>query len=240
MSRVIQLNISTAKFRRIPLFIYDDTHTNTPWAGAVAGIKARLSFNGGAEANSSADIVRVAGAVHYVELTQAEANTETGLVTARVVAAAGREESREAFAEIVSYDPFQAGATVGEIADAIWDEARAGHLTAGTFGEGVPISSLPDGIITATKIAADAIGASQLAATAATEIVTAVFAKSFGANYNNYTFQQIMNIVVSVLAGVASGLNTNAASFADLAGLNTVITATVDTNGNRLVVAKNP
>src|SRR4051812_48783248 len=93
MSRVIQKNIATAKYRRIHFFIFDDTVTNTPWAAAVAGVKAKLSFNGGAEANSSADIVRVGGALHYVELTQGEANTEAGYVSARIPAAAGREEA---------------------------------------------------------------------------------------------------------------------------------------------------
>lgn len=32
--------------------------------------------------------------------------------------------------------------TVGEIADAVWDEARSGHTTSGTFGEGVKAESL--------------------------------------------------------------------------------------------------
>lgn len=222
------------------MYIYDDTSTWTAWAGAVAGVKAKLSFNGAAEANSSADIVRVAGALHYVELTQAESNTETGVVTARVPATGGRAESLPAFAEIVDYDPFQAGATVAEIADANWDESRAGHVTPGTFGEGVPVISLADDVVNAASIAADAIGATQFAADAALEIVSAIFSRQFGASYNNYSFDQVLKIVVSVLAGVATGLDTGTASFRDLAGTATVITATVDSNGNRTVVTKNP
>ena len=35
-----------------------------------------------------------------------------------------------------------ATSAVGEIADGVWDEARSGHTTAGTFGEGVKVESL--------------------------------------------------------------------------------------------------
>jgi hypothetical protein len=82
--------------------------------------------------------------------------------------------------------------TAADVADAVWDEATAGHTTSGTFGEqlktdvdailddtgtsGVIVASLASGAITATSIAADAIGASELAADAATEIATAVWA----------------------------------------------------------------
>ena len=65
---------------------------------------------------------------------------------------------------------------VAEIADAVWDEARSGHTTAGTFGEGVVVSSIATAAITAAAIAADAIGASELATDAVTEIVAAVWA----------------------------------------------------------------
>ena len=62
------------------------------------------------------------------------------------------------------------------IADAVWDEARSGHTSAGTFGEGVVVSSIATAAITAAAIAADAIGASELATDAVTEIVSAVWA----------------------------------------------------------------
>ena len=350
---VIQKNSGTASLRRIPIFIFID-NTFAPWAGAVAGVKAKLSFKGGAETDSTNDIVRVAGAVHYVELTQAESNTSTGYVTARVPATGGNLEGTGA-AQIVDYEPNTATATAAEIADAVWDEAtaghtaagsygqrflplrnstaqagaggtitldagasavddfyanafiyitagtgagqirsisaytgatkiatitpnwkvnpdntsvfiilpfgfvagataptaaavadavwdeaRAGHVAAGTFGEGIPVASLPDGIISAAKFAAAAIDANALAADAALEIVAAVFSRSFGASYSNYTFDQLMKIVVSVLAGVASGLDTTTAQFQNLAGTSVVVSATVDSNGNRSVVVKNP
>ena len=79
---------------------------------------------------------------------------------------------------------------VDEIVDAVWNEARSGHVTAGTFGEGVAtvqgnvtgsvasvtgsIGSVATGGITAGSIATDAIGAAELAADAIAEIAAAV------------------------------------------------------------------
>jgi len=108
MSNIIQKNESTAALRRVFLLIYSDTDGITPWAGSVTGVKAKLSFRGGSESDSTNDIVRLAGALHYVELTQTEANTNTGAVTARVPSASGRLEG-VGIAEIVAYDPRAAG-----------------------------------------------------------------------------------------------------------------------------------
>jgi hypothetical protein len=72
-------------------------------------VKAKLSFRGGSESNSTNDIARLAGAIHYIELTQAESNTNTGVVTARVEAASGRLEGL-GIGEIVDYDAHAAGA----------------------------------------------------------------------------------------------------------------------------------
>lgn len=80
--------------------------------------------------------------------------------------------------------------SVSSIADAVWDEARSGHVGAGSFGEGVVVNSIASNAITSTaiasnaitsakiatdaigaaQIAADAIGSSELAASAVTEI----------------------------------------------------------------------
>lgn len=240
VGRIIQKNISTAKYRRLFLDIRE-TDGITPFTGSVTGIKAKLSYNGAAEVDSTADIVRVAGALHYVELTQAETNIEAGFLTARIPEDGGttRGEATSA-AEIVDYDPFQAGSTDAAIADAVWDEARAGHVTAGTFGEGVPVVSLSDGILTAAKFAADSVNANALAADAATEIAAAVFSRAFSSAYNNYTFDQMIKLMAAVLVGAANGLDTTTANFLNLAGNAVAVSATVDTDGNRSVVTKNP
>jgi len=57
--------------------------------------------------------------------------------------------------------------------------------------------------ITATSIAADAIGSSELAASAATEIRDAVYAKVVETN-GSYTFDQAVSVMFSVLAGRTS------------------------------------
>lgn len=115
MSNVIQKNASTASLRRIFVLIYSDTDGVTPWAGSVSGVKAQISFRGGSEAASSADITRVGGAVHYVELTQSESNTASvtpGVVTARVAAASGRLEG-VGIAAVVDYDPYVKASATG-------------------------------------------------------------------------------------------------------------------------------
>jgi len=97
--------------------------------------------------------------------------------------------------------------TLNQIADAVHDEARAGHTTPGTFGEGVAsvqgnvtgsvasvtgavgsvtgaVASvtagvtLADNAITNAKIATDAFGADELAASGAAEIATASWANA--------------------------------------------------------------
>lgn len=347
-------NEVTAKYRRVPILIYSDTDGVTPWTGSVTGVKAQLSYNGGAETPSTADIVRLAGAYHYVELTQAEANVDDGHIAARVAAAAGRLEGVGA-AYITNYDPRAAGPTVGEvadgvldeqlsghttigslgfrlqeirsataqggaagsitldaaasaiddfykdalivtvagtgarqartistytgatkvaavtpnwgttpdatttfliipagsvsgaaapsvaqIADGVWDEARAGHNTAGTYGEGVPVISIPDAILTAAKFAANSINASALADDAATEIANKVLTTSLGAAYANHTVGDVFKIVLAVLASKASGLDTTTARFRNPADSADVVVATVDSNGNRSVVTRTP
>lgn len=79
-------------------------------------------------------------------------------------------------------------ATAAAIADAVWDEARSGHVAAGSFGEGVLVqtvnadalntNSFSTGCISAAAIAANAIGATELAADAITEIVDGVWANA--------------------------------------------------------------
>jgi hypothetical protein len=89
---------------------------------------------------------------------------------------------------------------VDEIVDQVWNEARSGHTTGGSFGEGVAsvqgnvtgsvasvggnvggnvtgsVGSVASGGITAASIATGAIDADALAADAGTELATAVWA----------------------------------------------------------------
>jgi hypothetical protein len=108
----IRRNEATASLRRIPLWIYDDTADADPWAGSVTGLKAKLSTALGSEGDSPADIVRVAGALHYVELAQTYTDIAEGsTITARVPAASGRRESLPAGAQIIPADSYVTGIT---------------------------------------------------------------------------------------------------------------------------------
>mgnify|MGYP003132724007 CR=1 FL=1 len=64
--------------------------------------------------------------------------------------------------------PSGSGASAASIADAVWDEAQADHVTAGSFGVTASeiASILTDTGTTGVAIAADAIGAGQIAADA--------------------------------------------------------------------------
>jgi hypothetical protein len=110
----IRDNEATATRRRVPLYIYADT-AGTAWAGSVTGVKARLSVNGAAEADTVADIVRVAGSYHYAQLSQAEVNVAPGdIIHVRVPAASGRLEAF-AVCEIGADDIFAAQPTLSDI-----------------------------------------------------------------------------------------------------------------------------
>ena len=115
----IQDNEATATRRRVPLYVYADT-AGTAWAGSVTGVKARLSVNGGAEADTTADIVRVAGVVHYAQLSQAEVNVSAGdLISVRLPSAAGRLEAF-ALVEIGADDITVASPTEASITSSVW------------------------------------------------------------------------------------------------------------------------
>lgn len=82
------------------------------------------------------------------------------------------------------------GASAASIADAVWDEARADHTSAGTFGQGAAsvqgnvtgsVGSVATGGITAASFAAGAIDAAALAADAGTEIAAAVWDRATAA-----------------------------------------------------------
>ena len=106
-----------------------------------------------------------------------------------------------------------------------------GAITAAKFAAGA---------IDAAAIGTGAIDADSLAADASTEIVAAVFARAFSAAYGSFTFEQLIMIMVSVLAGKASGMAGTTATFRNLADSGNVVVATVDADGNRSAVTRTP
>jgi hypothetical protein len=133
MPIVITDNEATAARRRVPLLIFADT-AGVAWAGSVTGVKAQISVNGGSETASTADLTRVAGALHYVELTQAECNRTAGdRLGIRVASASGRLESL-ALVDITADDVFVAAPTDASIAAAVWSAVTRTLTSAGAGG----------------------------------------------------------------------------------------------------------
>lgn len=162
-------------------------------------------------------------------------------------------------------------ATAGaEIADAVWDEAYAGHTSAGTFGlanaavQGANVINIAGSAVNAASaqlgvnlvnvagsavststaqigcnavsIGTDAITNTALAASAASEIATAVLA---GVVEGSFTVQQVLKLAAAMAAGKASGLDVNAPVYRDLSDTLDRISATCDASGNRSAVTLN-
>lgn len=146
--------------------------------------------------------------------------------------------------------------TAAAIADAVWDEARADHTSAGSFGQGaasvqgnvtgsvasvatggIAAASFAAGAIDAAAIAADAIDASALAADAVTEIQTGVASAVLASTVEGSTsVVQMLRGFAAALLGKASGMATTTAVFRDTGDSKDRITATVDADGNRSAV----
>jgi hypothetical protein len=119
---------------------------------------------------------------------------------------------------------------IDEIVDAVWDEARSGHTTSGTFGQGaasvqgnvtgsvasvtgtvgsvtaaVTVGTLGAGVIDAASIASNAIAATKLASDAVDEIVDAVWDEARAGHTTNGTFGQgVASVQGNVTGSVGS------------------------------------
>lgn len=143
--------------------------------------------------------------------------------------------------------------TAAAVADAVWDEARSGHVSAGSFGQGVASvqgnvtgstasiatagitsTSFDTGAITATAIASDAIGAAELATDAVTEIANAVAALTIE---GTLTLQNALKLVLASAAGKVSGADGTTITIRDTTDTYNRIVATVDQYGNRSAIS---
>jgi hypothetical protein len=159
--RVIPSNSATAALRRIAFTLVDATDLITPEDITVTGVKVSLSIDGGTPANSTNDIVKVAGSTgeYYLELTQAEANQTAGAVVRGTLTPSGCALAKME-AQIGPAEVFAATVTIAD-----------GGLTAAKFAASAITSTvLADNAITAAKIAGDAITDAKIAASAVTEI----------------------------------------------------------------------
>lgn len=120
-----------------------------------------------------------------------------------------------------------AALTAGGKMDSNISTITTGVLTGAAFA---------DGFLTAAKIAANALGASQLGTDAVTEIVNAIYAQVIE---GTTTFLQGQRIHNSVLAGKATGLDIGQPHYRDLADTKDVVVANTDESGNRSTVTLN-
>lgn len=115
----------------------------------------------------------------------------------------------------------------------------AGKVTVGTNDDKTGYS-VGVGGIQSTSFAANAIDAAALATDAVNEIVAAIFSRAFSAGYSALTFDQMIKVIVSALAGILSGAATTTVTIRNLADSADVIVATVDADGNRSAVVITP
>ena len=105
----------------------------TTWAGA----DTEISKDGGAFADCTNEATEIGtSGCGYIDLTSTEMNADNVIIKTTVT-------NTDALPLVTVVWPEEAGdyrlaatpPTAGDVADAVWDEATAGHTTSGTFGE---------------------------------------------------------------------------------------------------------
>lgn len=126
MQRAMKDAETTAARKRVFFDIRDSAAA--AWAGSVTGVKAKRSLSGATVADTTNDIVRVGGALHYVELdnTEAASGAAGDVIACYVPADTGRLESTHGFYEITADDVSAAAITDDSIADEVQTRTIAG------------------------------------------------------------------------------------------------------------------
>ncbi len=169
---VVPANVWDALFGADRLQVHADEITAgliTSASFAAGAITAAAVATGAIDADAIADGAIDAGAIATGALTAAK--FAAGAIDAAALAAdAGTEIGTAVWATATRTLTSSSDPSAATIADAVWDEARSGHTTAGTFGEGVVVNSIAAGAVTAAAIATGAIDADAVASDAVTEI----------------------------------------------------------------------
>lgn len=88
-------------------------------------------------------------------------------------------------------------------------------------------------------LAANSVTASALATDAVTEIVSAIFARTYDATkMSGLTFEELTALIGCAVLAKASGMDTTSAVIRNLGDTANAIAATVDANGNRTAVTR--
>lgn len=129
-------NESLAVNRRIPVYLVDSSGAGVAgitWTNPPASGEVRISQAGAASVNASGTMGVDETGKYYYEATQSETNFD-GLYFILDVTAKGSAR-RFVYAEPMVL-PISTIST-SSVAAAVWDVARSGHVTSGTFGEGI-------------------------------------------------------------------------------------------------------
>lgn len=171
-----QQSEGTAAQRRVFLHLVDATDGITPETGEAAG-QPQLSKNGAAFGSTTATLTAVANGLYYVELTGTELDT-VGMIAVRYKSANTAEA--QVLCQVIPWDPYDTvriGLTAlpnaaAEAAGGLYTRGSgAGQVNQNANGQvDTRTVTMSTDVVTAAAIAADAIGASELAAGAVTEI----------------------------------------------------------------------
>jgi len=119
-----------------------------------------------------------------------------------------------------------AGNTGPSLVVDLWTETPSGDITVIVFGNS-PVSTVNPPIVSLTT-------------SALTALVAGVFARAFGSDYGNRTFDELIKIMASESAGKNSGMGGTTNTFRSLGDTKNVIVATTDGSGNRTAVTLTP
>jgi hypothetical protein len=135
MPLLIKAGETTAALKAIPFRLVATSDGFSPVTGATVTIKRRLNGTNGSGAGTVTEVSSTDHPGVYLYNPDAAEIASTGSLIITPSATGAAAVSYEAL--IVTEDPYASAATTAAIADAVWDEARSGHVTAGSFGEGV-------------------------------------------------------------------------------------------------------
>ena len=160
--------------------------------------------------------------------TQASVNTVDDFLDTEIAAIKAKTDNLPASPAATGDIP-----SAATVADAVWDEARSGHVAAGSFGEGVLVQTVNANALNTNSFSAGCISSTAISASAAQEIADEVYARG---DIDGYTGEQFAKLVLAALVGKLSGAATTTNTVRAADDSKDRITATVDADGNRTAV----
>ena len=206
----------------------------------AAGLDSEVSKDGGtfADCTNEATEIATSSGVYFLDLTSTEMNADTVAIIVKTSTTDAKttvlvmypEEAGDIRVNVTAF-----GGTAGTFSGGR-PEVNTSHAAGTAWNSGaIGASTLASDTIAAAKIASDAITAAKVASDVGDEFATSLLDLSAGVETNR-TVCQALRIMLSALAGKASGLATTTAVYRDTNDSKDRITATVDASGNRSAV----